>query len=398
MSSGEAESSRGPEEGDAPARKGPWVVLSAVVRVVSEEEEQAGNLTAGADIEFELHDAPRPSILLLRERVFADLDLGDNYPYVVATHPAGGFLVHATTRSPGAADSVSVLLLCDAHARTATRLPTCDLPAFELSKFPIGSVGLLNRFVPTSTAGYNPLVIYSTATGAWATADLRFSPIVPARWRPDRSFDHAGELWWVDAAYGLTAFNLFDDKPRVRFIPLPAAYQVVDDEPPRRDLIDGQRFFGVSEGEIRFVACESVTALYLWELYVDGWMLKNRVQFTDIWADAAGVPHKGVAMLGFVNPHHTELYLRRGGAVFAIDMDEVQPRGRKVCEGPVDVHPHDELHNRSSFVETWDLLSGICQSFPFLWETERRHLDDTPARFTEWLLQGLFSQDAIPCN
>ncbi|TVU22784.1 hypothetical protein EJB05_32502, partial [Eragrostis curvula] len=382
MASDAAESSRERQDGEAVARKRPWVVLSPFPRVVGDEDEEADKFTPGtADFAFELRAPPRPSVLLLLpERLAADLELSEAYPSVVATHPSGMFLLHASQGGRGVVVK-SVYFICDARARTATRIPDCDLHLKLSPHFVIGladdarhageyMVVQLLRATASSTRP-DALLQYSTATGAWGVKAVDSSSLEKKPWQAHGVFAHDGALWWVDAAYGVLRCDPLEDTPRLVLVPLPAGYEIKEPAAPRLGFIDHKRVVGLSEGELYFLSidcrpCDTApsvhaltdrTTVCMWRLGVDSvgrylWKSEYEVRFADIWDNAAGnlaagLPPNSVPALALVHPQdHRVIYFSKGEYLFAADLDARRLVGRT---------EEDLRFDRASFIEGWNL-------------------------------------------
>ncbi|XP_062224776.1 uncharacterized protein LOC133923507 [Phragmites australis] len=386
MSSEAAESSRArqveesdheEDEVEPPlVRQRPWVILASVPVIVGNKDEQAEKILPGTDFLLDFQDPPRPSYLVLPKRIAPDPTFDRCFPYIIATEPSGRLLFHATQ---GRGILNTAYFLCDAHTRTATRLP--DAPKL----FPSRSIGLIAdprraghymvaQLHPRSSTCHETLLYYSTDTDKWAVKRLATSP-EHKPWRSHGVFSHDGMLWWVDVAYGMLACDPFPDHPDLRFVPLPVGSEI--DESVFRNprvFIDERRCIRLSKGKLRFVEIHAPynpvaavstlsdnTTVCMWTL-VDPegphhWKFEYEAPFAEIWADesyiTAGLPPQKVPALALVHPsNHEVVYFFHGSSLFAVDM-----RARRVlaCEACL-ISPHLQLQFQTSrFVDAWEL-------------------------------------------
>ncbi|XP_062209246.1 uncharacterized protein LOC133911036 [Phragmites australis] len=398
MSSEAAESSRAgqvEESGEEKAgwsRQRPWVALVSVPVVVSNEDEQAQKILPGTDVLLDFQDPPRPSYLVLPERIVPDPKFDNCFPYIVATHPSGRLIFHAT-QSRGNLNTA--YFLCDAHSRTATRLPDVPVSQLRFNLRPRRSIGLIAyprrtghyivaQLHPTSSTRHDTLLYYSTHTHEWAVKRLASSPDHKP-WGAHGVFSHDGMLWWVDVAYGMLTCDPFADLPHLRFVPLPFGSEM-DDAVVHRVFLDQRRCVRPSEGKLRYVEIRGLplphdptaavsslpdyAAVCMWTLVdpegPNHWEFEYEAPFSEIWADEgyikAGLPPQKVPALALVHPNnHAVVYFFHGTSLFAVDM-----RARRVldCEECLIDHHLQLQFQTSRFVDAWELPPTLLRIDP----------------------------------
>lgn len=360
----------------APAR---WGILATIPRVCAAD----ADLPPGhADLSFELAEPPAISVLTVARRVSPDRLTKRNFPSVLAAHPSGLLLLHATQGiTDHAAGPVVVYgahgdgtsarklvtcrrefvhgyFVCDARSATASRLPDpqsnriLDAGNLGLLTRDGGRTYLLAELQPIVGSPAAILLRYSSETGCWASKVLDY-PLhdVVRPWAAHGVVSLGERLWWCDVSWGLITCLPFEEEPVLQFVPLPRA----DILPFHRTAQDLQRHacFAVSDGAVRFVKIgvpsrPKVTVQRLKHLtrrhgegnhpwvtmYTlcsaeDGssswsWRIDHEVSFSDIWShetyEATGLPKKD-PKLACVDPCNADIvYFFLGRYIFSVDL------------------------------------------------------------------------------
>ncbi|KAG2586888.1 hypothetical protein PVAP13_5NG087362 [Panicum virgatum] len=384
MSSDVAESSRAGEEAaerEVSEQQRPWVVLSTIPVVVGAGDER---IHPDTDLLLDLHDPPRPSYLLVPKRIAAGTSWPPRpLPNIAATDCSARLLFNAS-QDEGTCDLD--YFLCDAHTRTAARLPAVPADLGVQLHPRRRSVGLIPnphrlghymvaQLQPASATHYESLLYYSTATQEWGTKCLASSPHHQA-WGAHGVLYHGGLLWWVDAAYGILFCDPFLKEPNLRLVPLPVGCEMK--AVTSRSLLDKRRLVRPSEGELRYVevrglsydpaavddAAQDDLAVWMWTLVDPGvpphWRFEDKASFADIWAHdtytAAGLTPGKVPSLAFIHPNnHGVVFFFEGASIFGLDV-----RARRVvaCEQGCIInssHQADLKFQYSRFVDAWEL-------------------------------------------